>query len=281
MAVTGAPETTAPTGPAQRRAPGGALSLGKRFLTLREGSIIVVTLITAIYFAATGLVRFLTVDSFKTLLPYFAPYAILAAGEVFVMINGRDRPVDRRDVPVHAVLVLQAAPLGVAAVPSADPGDDHGDGAGRGQRDRHRLHRDLVVRGDAGHVVRARRGDAGDVACHAGHASGHGDLRQHDVRQDLRWWHLLGADLGGGDRDPPPVGAEVHPLGHLHRVGGRKPARRGRGRRQREAGADPQLHDVRAAGRVRRDPRDGSRPRRSPRIRRDRTSTCSRRSPPP
>ena len=89
MAVTGAPETTAPTGPAQRRAPGGALSLGKRFLTLREGSIIVITLITAIYFAATvpdG--RFLTVDSFKTLLPFFAPYAILAAGEVFVMING-------------------------------------------------------------------------------------------------------------------------------------------------------------------------------------------------
>ena len=113
MAVSRAqPETTAPTGPAQRRAPGGALSLGKRFLTLREGSIIVVTLITAIYFAATvpgG--RFLTVDSFKTLLPFFAPYAILAAGEVFVMIDGRDRPVDRRDGPVHAVLVLRAAPL--------------------------------------------------------------------------------------------------------------------------------------------------------------------------
>ena len=27
-------------------------------------------------------------DNFKTLLPYFAPFAILAAGEVFLMING-------------------------------------------------------------------------------------------------------------------------------------------------------------------------------------------------
>src|SRR5579859_1515828 len=88
MAVTpDTPESTAPPGPAERRAPGGALGLGKRFLTLREGSIIVVTLITAIYFA-TKTSRFLTLDSFKTLLPYFAPFAILAAGEVFVMVNG-------------------------------------------------------------------------------------------------------------------------------------------------------------------------------------------------
>jgi simple sugar transport system permease protein len=70
------------------RALGGAiLDLGKRFLTLREGSIIVVTIITAIYFSA-NVSSFLTFANFKTLLPYFAPYAILAAGEVFVMING-------------------------------------------------------------------------------------------------------------------------------------------------------------------------------------------------
>jgi simple sugar transport system permease protein len=87
MAVS-ATETTAPRGPAQRRTPGGALSLGKRFLTLREGSILVITVITAIYFATNTNGRFLTLDSFKTLLPFFAPYAILAAGEVFVMING-------------------------------------------------------------------------------------------------------------------------------------------------------------------------------------------------
>ena len=78
----------APEGPANGRARAGqALSLGKRFLTLREGSIIVVTLITFLYFA-TSTSRFVTADSFKALLPYFAPIAILAAGEVFVMING-------------------------------------------------------------------------------------------------------------------------------------------------------------------------------------------------
>src|SRR5918911_3332407 len=86
MAV--ADRTAAPKGPANGRArTGQALSLGKRFLTLREGSIIVVTVVTFVYFA-TSTSRFVTGDSFKALLPYFAPIAILAAGEVFVMING-------------------------------------------------------------------------------------------------------------------------------------------------------------------------------------------------
>jgi simple sugar transport system permease protein len=65
---------------------GGRKAL-ERILSLREGSIIVVTLVTAIYFAAnTG--SFFTGSNFETLLPYFAPFAILAAGEVFVMILG-------------------------------------------------------------------------------------------------------------------------------------------------------------------------------------------------
>jgi simple sugar transport system permease protein len=63
------------------------LGLFKRFLTLREGSIIVVTIIVAIYFAVST-ESFFTEGNFKTLLPYFAPFAILAAGEVFLMING-------------------------------------------------------------------------------------------------------------------------------------------------------------------------------------------------
>jgi simple sugar transport system permease protein len=88
MAVAPAPAGTAPSGPTQRRAPGGAvLGLAKKFLMLREGSIIVVTLITALYFA-TSVSSFLTLDNFKSLLPYFAPFAIMAAGEVFVMVNG-------------------------------------------------------------------------------------------------------------------------------------------------------------------------------------------------
>jgi simple sugar transport system permease protein len=77
-----------PKGPASgwaRR--GGALSLGQRFLTLREGSIIVVTIIAFVYFA-TSSNRFLTTGSLQALLPFFAPFAIMAAGEVFVMING-------------------------------------------------------------------------------------------------------------------------------------------------------------------------------------------------
>lgn len=76
--------------PAQDRR-GSAARFGRgvleRALALREGSIIVVTLITAIYFAVNT-ESFFTGANFKTLLPYFAPFAIIAAGEVFVMILG-------------------------------------------------------------------------------------------------------------------------------------------------------------------------------------------------
>src|SRR5881227_1462599 len=89
VASEGTPPASAePQGPAKGWAQrGGALSLAQRFLTLREGSIIVVTLIAFVYFS-TSTDRFLTSSSLKSLLPYFAPIAILAAGEVFVMING-------------------------------------------------------------------------------------------------------------------------------------------------------------------------------------------------
>jgi simple sugar transport system permease protein len=59
----------------------------ERMLSLREGSIIVVTIAAAAYFAINTS-TFLTGANFKTLLPYFAPLAILGAGEVFVMILG-------------------------------------------------------------------------------------------------------------------------------------------------------------------------------------------------
>ena len=73
----------------RRAGPPGA-GLGgwlRRFLTLREGSVIVITIAVALYFGLTT-DAFFTVENFKTLLPYFAPFAILAAGEVFLMING-------------------------------------------------------------------------------------------------------------------------------------------------------------------------------------------------
>jgi simple sugar transport system permease protein len=66
--------------------PGGREFLG-RLIALREGSIIIVTIIVAVYFSANTS-TFFTSENFKTLLPYFAPLAILGAGEVFVMILG-------------------------------------------------------------------------------------------------------------------------------------------------------------------------------------------------
>ncbi len=85
MAVTPAPAGTARRASAARWQ--GLAGIGKQFLTLREGSIVVITIATFIFFAAsTG--PFLTGSNFKALLPYFAPYAIMAAGQVFVMING-------------------------------------------------------------------------------------------------------------------------------------------------------------------------------------------------
>jgi simple sugar transport system permease protein len=92
--VAGGPVSQEPAaelkeGPAKTRrasaSPGATLR--ERVLGLREGSIIVVTLVAAVYFSLNTS-SFLTGGNFKTLLPYFAPFAILAAGEVFVMILG-------------------------------------------------------------------------------------------------------------------------------------------------------------------------------------------------
>src|SRR5271165_5930450 len=71
----------------RQAAPSVPRRLLERGLSLREGSIIVVTIIVAIYFSANTS-TFFTSANFKTLLPYFAPLAILGAGEVFVMILG-------------------------------------------------------------------------------------------------------------------------------------------------------------------------------------------------
>jgi simple sugar transport system permease protein len=79
----GGPGGSAPS----RRALPGWRQIGMRVIALREGSIIVIALVTAIYFSANTS-TFLTGENFETLLPYFAPFAILAAGEVFVMILG-------------------------------------------------------------------------------------------------------------------------------------------------------------------------------------------------
>jgi len=90
--ATHGPASTGPSagseGPAhERRALPTWRQVGERLISLREGSIIVITLIVVIYFSVNTS-AFLTSANFETLLPYFAPFAILAAGEVFVMILG-------------------------------------------------------------------------------------------------------------------------------------------------------------------------------------------------
>jgi simple sugar transport system permease protein len=83
------PATAPPETPSSepRAARPGARELALRFLTLREGSIVVVTLLTILYFAVKT-DTFFTHANFITLLPYFAPFAILAAGEVLLMVAG-------------------------------------------------------------------------------------------------------------------------------------------------------------------------------------------------
>jgi simple sugar transport system permease protein len=90
MAVTETSPSSAgsPQGPPERRIlAGGVVELGKRFLALREGAIIVVTIVAFLYFA-TGTNHFTSSGNLQNLLPYFAPIAIVAFGEVFVMILG-------------------------------------------------------------------------------------------------------------------------------------------------------------------------------------------------
>jgi simple sugar transport system permease protein len=90
--VAGGPASGSPSAGAEDPASSGRVppegrELLQRVLAMREGSIIVVTLLVAIYFALNTS-SFFTSANFTTLLPYFAPFAILAAGEVFVMILG-------------------------------------------------------------------------------------------------------------------------------------------------------------------------------------------------
>jgi simple sugar transport system permease protein len=78
--------STQPTGESRAVLP-GAREMLVRFLTMREGSIIVVTLLAILYFTVRT-DTFFTHANFVTLLPYFAPFAILAAGEVLLMVSG-------------------------------------------------------------------------------------------------------------------------------------------------------------------------------------------------
>jgi simple sugar transport system permease protein len=90
ISTPGRAPASAPSGgqaASARGAGGAAMEILRRFLTLREGSIVVVTLLAILYFSLRA-DRFLTHANFVTLLPYFAPFAILAVGEVMLMVCG-------------------------------------------------------------------------------------------------------------------------------------------------------------------------------------------------
>jgi simple sugar transport system permease protein len=82
-----APAGGSPQAPAPSRGRGPVPRLLMQFLTMREGSIIVVIVITIVYFSIT-INNFFTYGNFKSLLPYFCFLAIMAAGQVFVMTLG-------------------------------------------------------------------------------------------------------------------------------------------------------------------------------------------------
>jgi simple sugar transport system permease protein len=88
--TTGGPATSPaaqPSSSPRAKRSDGAMGMVKRLLILREGSIVVVTLLAIAYFALKN-DRFFTHANFITLLPYFAPFAILAVGEVLLMVAG-------------------------------------------------------------------------------------------------------------------------------------------------------------------------------------------------
>jgi simple sugar transport system permease protein len=109
----------APGGPVQahRASRPDWSDIRERVLSLREGSIIVVTIIVAIYFTVNTS-TFFTSENFKTLLPYVAPFAILGAGEVFVMILGEIDLSIGGTYLLAPFLYYKIATAGIPLVPS-------------------------------------------------------------------------------------------------------------------------------------------------------------------
>jgi simple sugar transport system permease protein len=81
----GSPQPPAARKEARREA---GLTPVRRLLTLREGPIIIVTIIAIAYFGSKNTRFFNGGNVQQALLPFFAPYALMAVGEVFVMVNG-------------------------------------------------------------------------------------------------------------------------------------------------------------------------------------------------
>jgi len=82
------------------------VKLVRSFLTLREGSIVVVTLVTFAYFAISAN-NFVQGNTFKSLLPYFAPLAIIAAVVAWLIALAA---AGRTDAPPQVPQDAPAAP---------------------------------------------------------------------------------------------------------------------------------------------------------------------------
>ena len=88
MAVASDTQGKPPTAQTQEARREAGLTPLRRLLTIREGSIVVVTVIALLYFVLKSSRFFNSGNIEQALLPDFAPFAIIAAGEVFIMING-------------------------------------------------------------------------------------------------------------------------------------------------------------------------------------------------
>ncbi len=212
-----APEKAAPERPSAARNAGSvAWDWAKKGLALRESSIIVVIVVSLIYFGVS-VPGYFTGSNFKNLLPYFCFLAIMAAGQVFVMTLGEI------DLSVGALYLItpfifwKLTTAGIPLLPSVIIALVIAAALGRCQRLFHRVRRDPVVRRDAGDVVLLRRPRADPVALGADHHAGHVGYGCHEhVCQRVRRRDLFGVDLGACDRGCAAGRAVVYSLGDLH-----------------------------------------------------------------
>ncbi|MGP4014839.1 ABC transporter permease [Saccharopolyspora sp. 5N708] len=86
--MTDAPARHRRSGPAADQPPASGESPLARLIHIRELSIVLVTIAAAIYFSLTSGPGFNTVNNYQTIAQYLAPWAIVAAGEVMLLICG-------------------------------------------------------------------------------------------------------------------------------------------------------------------------------------------------
>ena len=202
----------------RRRATGrkAAFGLGRRLLTLREGSVIVITLLVAAYFAATT-DAFLTWRQLQDAAAVLRPVRDPRGGRGVPDDQRGDRPLDRRGLPVRAVHVPRVPRGRAAAAGGARAGDGDVPPRRPGERAPDDVPAHQLVHHHARDAARAHRPHADHLRRAARVHARHGrDRRAVHVREGLRRRHVLGADLGARDRDRAAARAQLLALGDLH-----------------------------------------------------------------